>query len=50
LINRLTVGKNALEAAAGDIADSHGEEAVQTLLTEIEDALGTLKTAAEEDA
>jgi hypothetical protein len=50
LVNRLTAGKNALVAAADDIADSHGEEVVKTLLTEIEDALGTLKTAAEEDA
>jgi hypothetical protein len=37
-------------AAADDITDSNGEEVVKTLLTEIEDALGTLKTAAEEDA
>jgi hypothetical protein len=50
LVNRLTAGKNALVAAADDIADSHGEEVVKTLLTEIEDALGTLKTADEEDA
>jgi len=50
LVDRLTSGRNALVAAADDIADSHGEEVVKTLLTEIEDALGTLKTAAEEDA
>lgn len=50
LVNRLTAGKNALVAAADDISESHGEEVVKTLLTEIEDALGTLKTVAEEDA
>jgi hypothetical protein len=37
-------------AAADDISESHGEEVVKTLLTEIEDALGTLKTVAEDDA
>ena len=50
LVNRLTAGKNALVAAADDISESHGEEVVKTLLTEIEDALGTLKTVAEDDA
>ena len=50
LVDRLTSGRNALVAAADDIADSHSEEVVKTLLTEIEDALGTLKTADEEDA
>ena len=50
LVNRLTAGKNALVAAADDISESQGEEVVKTLLTEIEDALGTLKTVAEEDA
>lgn len=50
LTNRLTAGRNALVAAADDIADSHGEESIKTLLSEIEDALATLKTVAEEDA
>jgi hypothetical protein len=50
LVNRLTAGKNALVAAADDISESYGEEVVKTLLTEIEDALGTLKTVAEDDA
>jgi hypothetical protein len=50
LINRLTAGRNALVAAADDIAESPSEGAVKTLLTEIEDALGTLKTVAEDDA
>ncbi len=50
LINRLTAGRNALVAAADDIAESPNEGVIKTLLTEIEDALGTLKTVAEEDA
>jgi hypothetical protein len=50
LVDRLTTSRNSLVAAADDITDSNGEEVVKTLLTEIEDALGTLKTAAEEDA
>ncbi len=50
LINRLTTGRNALVAAADDIAEASEIEAVKTLLIEIDDALGTLKTVIEEDA
>jgi hypothetical protein len=50
LINRLTTGRNALVAAADDVAEAGEIEAVRTLLIEIDDALGTLKTVIEEDA
>jgi ClpP class serine protease len=50
LVNRLTTGRNALVAAADDIAEATEIDAVKTLLIEIDDALGTLKTVIEGDA
>lgn len=48
LINRLTAGKNALIAAGEDIAVFNGENAVKTLIDEIESALETLKSVVED--
>ena len=43
LTNRLTAGKNALTAASDDIASFNGEANIKELITEIDDALTTLR-------
>ena len=48
LVNRLTAGKNALIAAAEDIAVFNGENTIKTLVDEIESALETLKSVLED--
>ena len=50
LVNHLTTARNSLIAAGDHISESPINNSIRTFLTEIEDALGTLKSVAEEDA